>query len=429
MRISNRAGLAILLVTVLVSSTVLFPLLQRTVSREPQLSAYGDDWNDLSRFRNALETEGYNITSVLSSPAVIADLEHPSQTLVVVAGTESPYSGLEVEVLVAYLEAGGRMLVMGDFDYSNTLAELFTVRFAGHRLWDQNYVGNVSMLRVDGHANGQEYTLLLNQPTALRTRQPVASSLWSSGVELTEQVFASTSPNSYLDLDDDGAITPADEVASSAGFAVGVRCTLKVEGEERGQALFLGDSSPGINRMWGHEDNGPFLLALVAELLPDGGMVLFDESRHTQDSFGASLFQAAIGFYFLLAGQTLILHAIRLNVLVLVVLATLMLALRQPDPARWRHLFDIHRPRPWRGLGDPGVEVLQQVLLERMRLKYQLYELDNLGPEERLKLAPELVKHYNILLDAGLSDLLLRPGKLKPEEMRQLAQKIQRWSL
>ena len=106
-----------------------------------------------------------------------------------------------------------------------------------------------------------------------------------------------------------------------------------------------------------------------------------------------------------------------------------MLALRQPDPARWRHLFDIHRPRPWRGLGDPGVEVLQQVLLERMRLKYQLYELDNLGSEERLKLAPELVKHFNILLDAGLSDLLLRPGKLKPEEMRQLAQKIQRWSL
>jgi len=52
-----------------------------------------------------------------------------------------------------------------------------------------------------------------------------------------------------------------------------------------------------------------------------------------------------------------------------------------------------------------------------------------LGSEERLKLAPELVKHYNILLDAGLSDLLLHPGKLKPEEMRQLAQKIQMWSL
>ena len=50
-------------------------------------------------------------------------------------------------------------------------------------------------------------------------------------------------------------------------------------------------------------------------------------------------------------------------------------------------------------------------------------------PAWSLKLAPELVKHYNILLDAGLSDLLLRPGKLKPEEMRQLAQKIQRWSL
>ena len=64
-----------------------------------------------------------------------------------------------------------------------------------------------------------------------------------------------------------------------------------------------------------------------------------------------------------------------------------------------------------------------------MRLKYQLYELDDLSPAERLALAPELVKRYNILLDAGLSDLLLRPGKLKPGELRQLAQKIQMWSL
>ena len=194
MRISNRAGLAILLVTVLVSSTLLFPLLQRTVSREPQLSAYGDDWNDLSRFRSALETEGYSVTSVLSSPAVIADLEHPSQTLVVVVGTESPYSRLEVEVLITYLEAGGRLLVMGDFDYSNTLAEHFPMRFAGHQLWDQNYAGNVSMLQISGYANGQEYQLLLNQPTALLDEPPVASSLWDSGVELRCQEFAGTSP-------------------------------------------------------------------------------------------------------------------------------------------------------------------------------------------------------------------------------------------
>ena len=74
------------------------------------------------------------------------------------------------------------------------------------------------------------------------------------------------------------------------------------------------------------------------------------------------------------------------------------------------------------------VEVLQQVLLERMRLKHQLYELDDLSPAERLALAPELVKRYNILLDAGLSALLFRPDSVKEEDIRVLAQKIEAWS-
>jgi hypothetical protein len=71
---------------------------------------------------------------------------------------------------------------------------------------------------------------------------------------------------------------------------------------------------------------------------------------------------------------------------------------------------------------------LQQLLLERMRLRHQLYELDDLAPEERLAQAAELVKRYNILLDAGLSALLFRPDSVKEEDIRVLAQKIEAWS-
>ena len=50
MEISSRSGVIILFVTIVVSTLVLFPLLQIVVERDPQLSAYDDDWNDVSEF-------------------------------------------------------------------------------------------------------------------------------------------------------------------------------------------------------------------------------------------------------------------------------------------------------------------------------------------------------------------------------------------
>ena len=55
MRISSRSGIVILLVTITLSTLILFPILQIVVERDPQLSAYDEDWNDISNFRQALE--------------------------------------------------------------------------------------------------------------------------------------------------------------------------------------------------------------------------------------------------------------------------------------------------------------------------------------------------------------------------------------
>ena len=48
--------------------------------------------------------------------------------------------------------------------------------------------------------------------------------------------------------------------------------------------------------------------------------------------------------------------------------------------------------------------------------------------KRRMAQAAELVKHYNILLDAGLSALLFRPDSVKEGDIRVLAQKIEGWS-
>ena len=182
--------------------------------------------------------------------------------------------------------------------------------------------------------------------------------------------------------------------------------------------------------MLDRSQNEQFLLALVESLIGTKGLILFDESRHTQDSFGASLFQAALGFYFLLSGDTVVLQVIRLNVLIAVIIFTMAMSLRQPEPKRWYHIFDIRKPRPFRSYGhnmDNGILALQGVLLERMRLKYQIYEFDEKSRKDRLELLPKLVKSYNIPLDDDFKMLLGAPTKIGPNDLRSIAKKLSAW--
>ena len=433
MRISSRSGIVILLVTITLSTLVLFPILQIVVERDPQLSAYDEDWNDISNFRQALEEDAdtsYNVSAILSNPAVLDDIADPSSSLLVIAGIESPYTELELEILVRFMERGGSILVFGDYDYSNTIAQLFAIEFVQHQLWDQNYRGNVSFIETTAHIDSKSYSVLLNEPVAIKDLNSQSLNLWSSNIEWTKNVFMTTSKNSWIDSDDDGAITPDDEAAPLSGFQLGVECGLRLEGEALGSAVFISDSSIGINHMWNENQNSFFLIDLVESIIGTDGQVLFDESRHTQESFGASLFQAALGFYFLLSGDTLVLQIIRLNVLVAVIILTMAMSLRQPEPRRLFHIFDIRKPRPFRSYGhnlDNGILVLQEVFLERLRLRYQIYEFDDKSRKERISILPDLLNSYNIPLDDDFKVLVGAPKQIRPKDLKDIAQKLSAW--
>ena len=438
MSISSRSGVIFLFVTILICVLILFPILQYVVERDPQLSAYDDDWNDISSFRMALEAQdetSYNVSAILSNPAVLDEIKDPSSTLLIIAGTESPYTNIELEILVRFMEEGGSILVFGDFDYSNTVAGLFAIEYVKHTLWDQNYRGNVSLIETTAYirdsTNGdQSYSLLLNEPVAIKDLTSQQVNFWSSGFEVRRQTIISTSGSSWIDSDDDGAITPEDEAAPPSGFALGMRFDMGPKSEPLGSAVFISDSSLPINEMWNENQNSLFLKDLVKSIIGSDGLVLFDESRHTQESFGASLFQAALGFYFLLSGETLILQVIRLNVLVAVIILTMALSLRQPEPRRWYHIFDIRRPRSFRSYGhnlDNGILALQEVFLEHIRLKYQIYEFDDKSRKERLAILPDLIRNYNIPLDDDFKMLLGAPTQIRPHDLRSIAKKLSAW--
>ena len=434
MKLSSRSGIIILFVTVTLSTLVLFPILQIVVERDPQLSAYDDDWNDISNFRQALEEKedtSYNVSAILSNPAILDDIEDPSSSLLVIVGIESPYTELELKILVKFMERGGSILVFGDYDYSNTIAQLFAIEFVQHQLWDQNYRDNVSFIETKAYLDGKSYNVLLNEPVAIKNMNSQPLNLWSENIDWTPNVFMRTSENSWIDLDDDGVITDNDEDAPDLGFQLGVKCGLRsAEGEALGSAVFISDSSLGINHMWNENQNSFFLIDLVESIIGTEGEVLFDESRHTQESFGASLFQAALGFYFLLSGDTLVLQIIRLNVLVAVIILTMAMSLRQPEPRRLFHIFDIRKPRPFRSYGhnlDNGILVLQEVFLERLRLRYQIYEFDDKSRKERISMLPDLLNSYNIPLDDDFKVLVGAPKQIRPKDLKNIAQKLSVW--
>ena len=58
------------------------------LSATDQLSAYDDDWNDMSAFREDIKSMGIETRSLVSSPLLLADIEDPRNTTYVLAGVE-----------------------------------------------------------------------------------------------------------------------------------------------------------------------------------------------------------------------------------------------------------------------------------------------------------------------------------------------------
>ena len=85
-------------------SLFVFPIFQEEIERGPQLSAYGEDWNDISDFRTQLEINSdYNVSAILSNPAIIEDINTPSESLLIIAGAESPYSDIELDLSLIHI--------------------------------------------------------------------------------------------------------------------------------------------------------------------------------------------------------------------------------------------------------------------------------------------------------------------------------------
>ena len=129
------------------------------LSNTNQLSAYDDDWNDMSAFRQDIKDMGIETRSLVSSPLLLSDIEDPRNTTYIVAGverdtlslpqfdedgfitiaSEDGYSPSEIDAIVEFVDNGGTAIILEDYGFAGTIAEAFGVRYSGYQLFDTTY--------------------------------------------------------------------------------------------------------------------------------------------------------------------------------------------------------------------------------------------------------------------------------------------------
>nr|AIE99358.1 hypothetical protein [uncultured marine group II/III euryarchaeote KM3_109_G01] len=202
---------------------VLFLLLATLLSSylnpgEDHLSAYDDDWNDMSQFKADLNDAGVDTLSLVSSPLLLDQLNKSvtEHTVFVIAGVEKDtislpsfsggdevirltedegYSDAELESIDNFVKRGGSVLVMDDFGFAGGVARIYNMDYSNHRMYDSEYAheldNNYTWLNVSDGFNysGRSradthpcYNPLRHQDVLLNASSPGVISLKEAGL-------------------------------------------------------------------------------------------------------------------------------------------------------------------------------------------------------------------------------------------------------
>lgn len=385
-----------------------------------QLSAYSDSWNDISKFREKIlaqkDFEGdalFTTSSIVSSPTMLNKVQDLDETLLVVMGVEKEYSNDEAQAIHDYVDNGGNLILADDFGYANSVAYYhFNVFFFGSRLWDDQYEKNPRFIKIGVNTDFWSGEIMFNEPSAMETTRgrntEKAHSSQNSWVDLDNN-----GERGYADTDDDGV---PDQLEISQEYAVMIE--IKV-GD--GKAWFISDPSLFINDMWNRSNNADFATSLVEYLLPNGGEVIFEESRHIQnsplDNAQQVIYEALV---ILTTDDQLTLVTVTLALLALGVLIIVM-----ENPSELRHRFDLGHIT-LRNLHKPFIthedcDRIRYLFLEKVRIAY------GLSPEDFKELSVDELSQ--MIRDPDLIDFALDWERtIYGQDLEKILLKIRKWS-
>lgn len=252
---------------VLVGVAVLLVLTTLALSGAPRNSAYDEGPRGLSQLASLAQQQGIEVQSLATGPHALDAAEQAQRSALLVAGVERAYTAGEVQAVQGFVRRGGTALVADDFGYGDSVGAAFGIVFDKRPLRDANFARNVSLVRVNASAELGNLTFTTNVPASLGA---------APGVDVT--ALARSGSDSYIDENLDGV---EDQGDIKGPFLVLAQVSLG-----QGRAVFASDPGMLANDLAG--DNAPFLTALLKHLLPEGGTLYVDESRHAQGA-GAPL--------------------------------------------------------------------------------------------------------------------------------------------
>ncbi len=306
-------------------------------------------------------------------------------------GVERSYSPEDVQAIWDFVYEGGNVIIADDFGHGNSLWKhseglgLGEVPFYNEQLFDPNYIKNTKFVTVNATLGNRRYNLMLNEPSALVKREGLHSST-------TTETIAKSSEESWLDSNKNGVRDPS-EFKNSYDVIVFLS-----ESNFKGKMLVISDPGLFINDNWNQLDNARFIVDVVNYFLPDGGEVVFDESRHiNENTFENSRNLVYSGIVYL----TSTIWSLFIFV-ILIIICTLIIGVRIKPQRPWRNrnlletkfLNILNYPY----IGSNDYWLIKNTLLEKVRLGY------GFTPEEFKELDVET--SYKLLGDRYLWDFI-----------------------
>ncbi len=313
-----RIIIASSLLVMLTGAFVIVPLFDQSEFRG-SFSAYENGWQGLSEVRKLVDAEdGLSARNVGSSPLVLKDVD-PAGSVLVIAGMDRPYNAPEKEAIDAFMKQGGTVLLLDDYGYGDTVSEDYGIHYLKRPLRDKAFERNQSFVRVVAFVDEQSYPVLANGPSALETPNEEDADVI--------KVIILTGSDSFLDLNNNGDV---DVVDAQGPFAVGLRRDV---GE--GHIVVISDSGFLNNDMIDRQSNFDFVKALLYEALPEGGLVLFDESRRDTTGFEVPVYATQKSLLSLF--RAIPFTGVLFTVGFLALAGTVLTRLKGREP--WQHVF------------------------------------------------------------------------------------------
>ncbi|MEM4728637.1 MAG: DUF4350 domain-containing protein [Thermoplasmata archaeon] len=222
--------------------------------------------SSFSKLARALRAEGFVLGVIHSEDDFRLPTLKNAEALVI-AFPSKKFSNRDVEAALGYVEAGGGLLLTGEWgnlhgtaDILNTLAQSFRVVFNKDRITDTRNV-HEEEVRLMGQSVGRrrEPTYAIIRKFA---RHPITVDVREvghiSGCSLSapkSAVLAWSDEQSFADLDADGELDE-DELVGSFATAV----SQHVSG---GRVVCIGDTSVMTDRYLDHADNKKFILNII----------------------------------------------------------------------------------------------------------------------------------------------------------------------